>query len=199
MKSTGRTRYSSPRKPRGVPADPRQEHFEALKEAYPGRKLLIVSNTSGATSFDKDRQQADAVEKATGVHVLSHGEKKPGCGAEVMEYFKSHPETRVTSPAHVAIVGDRLTTDIMMANMMGSWGFWVKDGVVPLSQKSVVGDASCDVDEMGTDGCSFRGWRGGLLRSCWRGTTSPASRVAPEAAGGFGLPVLLRHQCTAQP
>lgn len=85
------------------------------------------------------------MEKATGVHVLSHSEKKPGCGAEVMEYFKSHPETRVTSPAHVAIVGDRLTTDIMMANMMGSWGFWVKDGVVPLSQKSVVGAASCVV------------------------------------------------------
>lgn len=58
-----------------------------------------------------------------------------------MEYFRSHPETGVTSPSHVAIVGDRLTTDIMMANMMGSWGFWVRDGVVPLSQKSVVRDA----------------------------------------------------------
>ncbi|SPN98995.1 related to Phosphatidylglycerophosphatase GEP4, mitochondrial [Cephalotrichum gorgonifer] len=116
---------------------PYKEHFEALKKAYPGRRLLIVSNTSGATSYDKERKQAEAVERETGVHVLSHSEKKPGCGSEVMEYFRNHPETGVTSPSHVAIVGDRLTTDIMMANMMGSWGFWVKDGVVPLSQKSV--------------------------------------------------------------
>ncbi|KAL2110087.1 hypothetical protein VUR80DRAFT_1646 [Thermomyces stellatus] len=115
---------------------PYKERFEALKEAYPGRRLLIVSNTAGAT-FDKDRQQAEAVAKATGIHVLTHNEKKPGCGTDVMEYFRSHPETGVTSPSHVAIVGDRLTTDIMMANMMGSWGFWVRDGVVPLSQKSV--------------------------------------------------------------
>lgn len=80
--------------------------------------------------------------------MLSHGEKKPGCGAEVMEYFRSHPETGVTSPAHIAIVGDRLTTDIMMANMMGSWGFWVRDGVVPLSQKSVVCRIPCVGDTM---------------------------------------------------
>jgi phosphatidylglycerophosphatase GEP4 len=26
-------------------------------------------------------------------------------------------------------VGDRLSTDIMMANMMGSYGVWVRDGV----------------------------------------------------------------------
>jgi phosphatidylglycerophosphatase GEP4 len=55
-----------------------------------------------------------------------------------MEYFRQYPETGVTHPSHVAIVGDRLTTDIMMANMMGAWGFWVKDGVVPLSRKSIV-------------------------------------------------------------
>lgn len=155
-------------------------------------------------SFDKERLQADAVEKATGVHVLSHGEKKPGCGAEVMEYFRSHPETRVTSPAHVAIVGDRLTTDIMMANMMGSWGFWVKDGVVPLSQKSVVGGDSCAAGVMGTDGCSFRGWRGGLLRFSWHGITSLASRVTPEAAGGLvgcflRYPAQFGHEISCNP
>ena len=71
--------------------------------------------------------------------MLSHNDKKPGCGSEVMDYFRKYPETGVTSPAQVAIVGDRLTTDIMMANMMGAWGFWVKDGVVPLNKKSIVG------------------------------------------------------------
>lgn len=55
-----------------------------------------------------------------------------------MDYFKQHPETGVTDPSHIAVVGDRLTTDMMLANMMGGWGFWVKDGVIPLKQKSLV-------------------------------------------------------------
>ena len=65
-----------------------------------------------------------------------------------MEYFHKHPESGVTHPSQVCVVGDRLFTDIMMANMMGenlasasgaavneadvnigSWGLWVRDGV----------------------------------------------------------------------
>lgn len=46
-----------------------------------------------------------------------------------MAYFKAHPDAGVTRPDQIAIVGDRLSTDIMMANMMGSYGVWVRDGV----------------------------------------------------------------------
>lgn len=99
-----------------------------------------MSNTAGATSWDKKLEQAAEVEKSTGVYVLPHSVKKPGCGEEIMDYFRRHPETGVTDPAHVAVVGDRLTTDMMLANMMGGWGFWVKDGVVPMEQKSFVSD-----------------------------------------------------------
>jgi phosphatidylglycerophosphatase GEP4 len=97
-----------------------------------------VSNTAGATSYDVDGKLGSEVEKSTGVHVLSHVVKKPGCGDEILSYFRDHPETGVTSPHQIAIVGDRLATDMMLANMMGSWGVWVKDGVVPLQQKSIV-------------------------------------------------------------
>ncbi|TPX17273.1 uncharacterized protein E0L32_012263 [Thyridium curvatum] len=116
---------------------PYKERFAALRAAYPGRQLLIVSNTAGALSYDTSRKLAKEVEGATGVTVLSHSSKKPGCGNEIMEYFKSHPEAGVTHPSQIAVVGDRLTTDMMLANMMGSWGIWVKDGVVPLQQKSI--------------------------------------------------------------
>ena len=115
-----------------------QEQFEKLRRAYPGRKLLIVSNTAGATGWDRTMKQAAEVEDATGVVVLSHSVKKPGCGSEIMEYFKKHPETGVTDPAQIAVVGDRLLTDMMLANMLGGWGFWIRDGVIPLKQKSVV-------------------------------------------------------------
>jgi HAD superfamily phosphatase (TIGR01668 family) len=115
-----------------------QQKFEALKAAYPGRRLLIVSNTAGAKSHDTQGKLAKAVEAATGVTVLAHAVKKPGCGDEIMAYFRAHPETGVTGPQHVAVVGDRLATDMMLANGMGSWGVWVRDGVVPLAQKSLV-------------------------------------------------------------
>ncbi|KAK1760896.1 Phosphatidylglycerophosphatase GEP4, mitochondrial [Echria macrotheca] len=112
-----------------------KQRFDALREAYPGRRLLIVSNTAGASSWDADGKMASEVEKATGVAVLSHRVKKPGCGSEIMAYFRQHPETGVTAPHQIAIVGDRLSTDMMLANMMGSWGIWVKNGVVPHQEK----------------------------------------------------------------
>jgi phosphatidylglycerophosphatase GEP4 len=55
-----------------------------------------------------------------------------------MEYFRKHPETGVTGPEQVAVIGDRLTTDVMMANFMGSYAVWVKDGVVLPEETSVV-------------------------------------------------------------
>jgi len=48
----------------------------------------------------------------------------------VLSYLRNAPDTGVTHPSQVAIVGDRLFTDVMMANMMGSYGFWIRDGVV---------------------------------------------------------------------
>jgi phosphatidylglycerophosphatase GEP4 len=87
-----------------------------------------VSNTAG-TDSDKDQAGAAILEANTGIKVLRHSTKKPGCKEEVMAYFKAHPDSGVTRPDQIAVVGDRLSTDIMMANMMGSYGVWVRDGV----------------------------------------------------------------------
>lgn len=35
----------------------------------------------------------------------------------------------VSSPGEIAVVGDRLGTDVLMAGMMGSWSVWCKEGV----------------------------------------------------------------------
>lgn len=124
---------------RTISANSEKQRFEELKAAYPGRRLLIVSNTAGATSYDRTLALSKELEQATGLTVLSHSTKKPGCGSEIMDYFKKHPETGVSHPSQIAVVGDRLTTDMMLANMMGGWGFWVKDGVVAAEKKSGVG------------------------------------------------------------
>ncbi|KAF2197133.1 HAD-superfamily phosphatase [Delitschia confertaspora ATCC 74209] len=106
-----------------------QSKFRALRAAYPGSKLLIVSNTAG-TAGDKDYAEATLLEKATGVKVLRHSTKKPGCHPEILSYFLNTPDSEITHPSQIAVVGDRLFTDVMMANMMGSHAVWVRDGVV---------------------------------------------------------------------
>ncbi|KAF2011227.1 HAD-superfamily phosphatase [Aaosphaeria arxii CBS 175.79] len=108
---------------------PYKERFQELRRAYPGSKLLIVSNTAG-TDSDKNLKEAAILEENTGVKVLQHSTKKPGCKAEVFEWFKKNSDSGVTSPSQIAVVGDRLFTDVMMANLMGGYGFWIKDGVI---------------------------------------------------------------------
>lgn len=107
-----------------------KEKFQALRGAYPGSGLLIVSNSAG-TNDDVEGKEARLLEVATGVKVLRHSTKKPGCGPQIMEYFRNHAaDANVTSPNQIAVVGDRLATDVMMANMIGFWSVWIKDGVV---------------------------------------------------------------------
>lgn len=96
-----------------------------LQKHYPKERILIVSNSAG-TSDDKDFKQAQVLESSTGVTVLRHATKKPGCHPEVLEYFKKQG---LDNPQEILVIGDRLFTDILMANMMGSYGLWLFDGV----------------------------------------------------------------------
>jgi phosphatidylglycerophosphatase GEP4 len=81
---------------------------------------------------------AKELESATGVTVLAHKAKKPGCKDEIMAHFQKHAEVGVTHPSQIVVIGDRLMTDMMLANFMGSRGIWVRNGVAPLSEKSIV-------------------------------------------------------------
>lgn len=116
---------------------PYESHFERLRAAYPGSKLLIVSNSAGTSSLDPKGLDALQLEKNTGVYVLKHDTKKPGCGEEIMKWFRDHPDSGVSKASQVAVVGDRLTTDVMLANTMGSYAVWVKESVIPMSEKSI--------------------------------------------------------------
>lgn len=78
------------------------------------------------------------MEETTGITVFRHSTKKPGCGSDVLKYFKNIPEIGISRPSEIAVVGDRLFTDVMMANLMGAFSVWVKDGVLP--QNGFVGD-----------------------------------------------------------
>lgn len=96
-----------------------------LQETYPKEHLLIVSNSAG-TNDDGNYEQAEKLERDTGVTVLRHPTKKPGCHEEIMVYFAKHG---IHKPSEIVVIGDRLFTDMLMANMMGAWGIWLSEGV----------------------------------------------------------------------
>ncbi|KAL8998279.1 MAG: hypothetical protein Q9169_002593 [Polycauliona sp. 2 TL-2023] len=104
--------------------------FNSLLSHYPPPHLLIVSNSAGTTASDPSGTTASLLSSTTGVPVLQHSTKKPGCGPQILQHFVTAPGSRVTSADQIAVVGDRLFTDVMLANLMGSWGVWVKNGVV---------------------------------------------------------------------
>jgi phosphatidylglycerophosphatase GEP4 len=110
--------------------------------------------------MDPSGRLASEVESSTGVLVLPHSTKKPGCGPEIMEYFRKYPETGVTRPEQVAVVGDRVTTDVMMANLMGGYAVWVKDGVAPPEKSSIV-STNYNLQALATNSlvvCAYGAW-----------------------------------------
>ncbi|KAL8694466.1 MAG: hypothetical protein Q9218_000878 [Villophora microphyllina] len=110
--------------------EPYADKFHSLLTTYPPPHLLIVSNSAGTISSDPLSREASLLSSATNVPVLQHTTKKPGCGLQVLEYFLKAKDSRVTAADQIAVVGDRLFTDVMMANLMGSWAVWIKKGVV---------------------------------------------------------------------
>ncbi|RMD41943.1 hypothetical protein DV735_g3174, partial [Chaetothyriales sp. CBS 134920] len=90
--------------------------------------ILIVSNTAGSTPSAAHEAEAVLLERELGLDVLrQHPQRrKPLCGPDVLAHFKKHGVT--DNPAEIAVVGDRLATDVLLARDMGSWSIWCRDG-----------------------------------------------------------------------
>src|SRR2546421_666734 len=90
--------------------------------------VLIVSNTAGSSSASAHEEEALALEKELRIPVLrqKEGNKKPLCGTEVLAFFKEKGVTE--DPTEIAVVGDRLATDVLLAREMGSWSVWTRQG-----------------------------------------------------------------------
>ncbi|KAL4935479.1 hypothetical protein BDV06DRAFT_234289 [Aspergillus oleicola] len=103
--------------------------------------ILIVSNRAGSHPRYED-EAVEIEERLSGLKIpvfrlpvpaeFEYGksncvEKKPFCGKEVLDWFR---ERGVTQRAdEIAVVGDRLGTDVLMAKEMGAWSVWCRDGV----------------------------------------------------------------------
>ncbi|KAJ2746246.1 hypothetical protein GGI20_001526 [Coemansia sp. BCRC 34301] len=93
--------------------------------------ILIVSNSAG-TPDDANDISAIAVENALCVPVLRHKVKKPGCASEVLHALGSGAR-----PEQVAVIGDRLATDVVLANSSRMLSIWTRDIITTSGDSSV--------------------------------------------------------------
>ncbi|KAG2415033.1 hypothetical protein HFD88_006223 [Aspergillus terreus] len=100
------------------------------RDAHPDA-ILIVSNRAGSHPR-YDAEIADLEDRLASLRIpvfrLPAGcEKKPFCGEAVVRWFRERGV--VTRADEIAVVGDRLGTDVLMAARMGSWSVWCRDGI----------------------------------------------------------------------
>ncbi|KAI8591023.1 mitochondrial PGP phosphatase-domain-containing protein [Geranomyces variabilis] len=96
---------------------PFESAWAACKQTFGAGKVLIVSNSAG-TRDDAGHMKAKKVEDALGVPVFRHEIKKPS-GGELLPAHVGHPA------AAIAVVGDRLFTDIVYGNASGMMTIYV--------------------------------------------------------------------------
>lgn len=81
---------------------------------------------------------ADEVENALGVPVLRHAIKKPGGGAALLERFQ-----HVAKPREMAMVGDRLFTDILFGNLNGTYTILTRQIISEKGDNAIAARVSC--------------------------------------------------------
>ncbi|KAF8886025.1 mitochondrial PGP phosphatase-domain-containing protein [Infundibulicybe gibba] len=90
--------------------------IECLETFGPGN-VLVVSNSAGSRD-DPGGLQAESVSHALGAPVLHHASPKPAysCAALISRYFAALP--RPLRADELVVVGDRVFTDVVLANRM---------------------------------------------------------------------------------
>ncbi|PCH35782.1 hypothetical protein WOLCODRAFT_166487 [Wolfiporia cocos MD-104 SS10] len=96
------------------------ECWKECHETFGEGNVLVVSNSAGS-HLDAGEIQAEAVSHALSVPVLRHASPKPSyaCIASIRAYFASLPAP--VRDAELIVVGDRLMTDVVLANRMARY------------------------------------------------------------------------------
>ncbi|KAI0090592.1 mitochondrial PGP phosphatase-domain-containing protein [Irpex rosettiformis] len=94
-----------------------QEAWKECREAFGEGNVLIVSNSAG-TKLDPGGIQAESVTYHLSVPVLRHKVFKPSysCISAIRNYFASLPKP--VKDNELIVVGDRIFTDVVLANRM---------------------------------------------------------------------------------
>ncbi|UZJ52704.1 hypothetical protein CBS101457_002024 [Exobasidium rhododendri] len=81
--------------------------------------ILIVSNSAGS-SDDPLGVGAEYLSQRLGQLVLAHPSKKPSkaCAKQILEILTRRQDGRDSIPGHIMMIGDRISTDIILASRM---------------------------------------------------------------------------------
>lgn len=74
--------------------------------------MAVLSNSAGS-SDDTEFREAQRLEQLLQVPVLRHGSKKPAVKKALLNHFAG------VAAHEIALVGDRVLTDVLMGNEMG--------------------------------------------------------------------------------
>lgn len=92
--------------------------LQACRSAYQGEQIAILSNSVGSRD-DPGGLEAKEVEKVLGMKVIRHVNKKPDVSDDILRHF-------ATDQVHeVAVVGDRILSDVVMGNSLGMFTIYV--------------------------------------------------------------------------
>lgn len=112
-----------------------REAIEALKASpefsHHPHSILIVSNTAGKTQSAKHEDEAHDLETQLGLPVFRQwqarsGVKKPLVGEFLVQHLRDAGV--ISSPQEIAVVGDKISTDVLMARSMRSWSVYLDRG-----------------------------------------------------------------------
>lgn len=136
--------------------------FEVCKRVFGIQNVAILSNSAGGPD-DIRFGEAVIIEREFGVSVIRHGWwKKPLCGNAIQKHFNDlkFQEIRMEQ---IAVIGDRLATDVYMANWHGMLAVYVR----PISDVGDNAGAIC-----------VRGWETSWLnrRAKYHSSGIPCSR-----------------------
>ncbi|KAH8103535.1 HAD phosphatase [Cristinia sonorae] len=94
--------------------------WKECREVFGDGNVLIVSNSAG-TRLDPGGIQAESVSHYLSVPVLQHSSLKPSysCIGAIRKYFASLPTP--VKDEELIVVGDRIFTDVVLANRMSRW------------------------------------------------------------------------------
>ncbi|KIM82547.1 hypothetical protein PILCRDRAFT_70627 [Piloderma croceum F 1598] len=97
-----------------------QDSWRECREVFGEGNILVVSNSAGTKQRDAGGILAESVSYHLGVPVLRHASLKPSyaCIKGIRAYFASLQAPRTDS--ELIIVGDRIFTDVVLANRMRS-------------------------------------------------------------------------------
>ena len=100
---------------------------EVVPQILANFQCAILSNSAGSFK-DAGMHQANKLEQALQIPVIRHNSMKPLCFPRVCQHFLPLVPTR---PLKIAVVGDRLLTDVLMGNIASCYTVLVE----PLDSK----------------------------------------------------------------